>query len=437
MSDDSGDGARPLAAQQAERVFYTWSAQKAAVPLEIVSGAGARFQTADGARWFDLGSMTWNANLGHGHPRMRRALAAAAERGLLAYPTSVFPDKARAGQLLVDVAPPGMAKSFFCLSGAEANENAVKIARLVTGRRKIVARTRSYHGATLAMLSLSGDPRRERFEPGLPGVARMADPYCFRCPFSKEPSSCHHECAEDLETTLEREGPETVAAVILEGVVGANGVFVPPAGYWKKIRAICDRHGVLLIADEVLSGFGRTGRWFAVDHEGITPDLLTVAKGVTGGYAPGGAVVVTERIARHFDDEVLWCGLTSYAHPLTCAAIVAAIETLREERLVEHAAALGDWLGPRLATFAAARPYIGDVRGVGLLWAFELGAPGSRHEPASAATMARLAARLRAHHLHMHRRDNVLYFAPPLVIARDEIDEALVALGAALDEAHG
>ena len=434
--DDAGSAAPPLAAQQAERVFYTWSAQKAAVPLEIVSGAGARFQTADGARWFDLGSMTWNANLGHGHPRMRRALAAAAERGLLAYPTSVFPDKARAGQLLVEVAPRGMAKSFICLSGAEANENAVKMARLFTGRKKVIARTRSYHGATLAMLSLSGDPRREQFEPGLPGVVRMADPYCFRCPFGKQPSSCRHECADDLETVLEREGEGTVAAVILEGVVGANGVFVPPAGYWKKIRAICDRHGVMLIADEVLSGFGRTGRWFAVDHEDVTPDLLTVAKGVTGGYAPGGAVIVTERIARHFDDEVLSCGLTSYAHPLVCAAIVATIETLRDERLIEHAAALGDWLRPRLAAFAAGRPYIGDVRGVGLLWAFELCHPGARQEPAPAANMARVAARLRAHHLHMHKRDNIVYFAPPLVIAREEIEEALALLGAALDEAH-
>ncbi len=428
--------ARTLAARQSERVFYTWSAQKAAVPLEIVSGAGARFETADGARWFDLGSMTWNANLGHGHPRMRRALAVAAERGLLTYPTSVFPDKARAGELLVEVAPRGLAKSFICLSGAEANENAVKMARLFTGRNKVIARTRSYHGATLAMLSLSGDPRRERFEPGLPGVVRMADPYCFRCPFGKEPTSCHHECAEDLETVLAREGPETVAAVILEGVVGANGVFVPPAGYWKKIRAICDRHGVLLIADEVLSGFGRTGRWFAVDHEGVTPDLLTVAKGVTGGYAPGGAVIVTEAIARHFDDEVLWCGLTSYGHPLVCAAIVAAIETLRDERLVERASELGAWLGPRLQAFAGARPYVGDVRGVGLLWAFELCVAGAPRTPASSATMARLATALRARHLHMHKRENILYFAPPLVIARDEIEEALVALGAALDEAH-
>jgi taurine--2-oxoglutarate transaminase len=425
-----------LAERQRERVFYTWSAQKSALPLEIVSGAGARFQTADGARWFDLGSMTWNANLGHAHPRMQKALAEAAARGLLSYPTSVFPDKLRAGELLCAVAPPGLTKSFLCLSGAEANENAVKMARLFTGRKKIVARTRSYHGATLAMLSLSGDPRREVFEPGLPGVVRMADPYCFRCPFGKEPSSCAHECAEDLETALLREGPDSVAAVILEGIVGANGVFVPPPGYWKKIRAICDRHGVLLIADEVLSGFGRTGRWFAVDHDGVTPDLLTVAKGVTGGYAPGGAVLVTGPIARHFDDQVLWCGLTSYAHPLVCAAMVAAIETYRDERLIERAAELGDWLRPRLAELARRRDYIGEVRGLGLLWAFELCGPGGR-EPLPAAAMARLGARLRARHLHMHKRDNLLYLAPPLVISHAELEEALSEVGAALDEALG
>jgi taurine--2-oxoglutarate transaminase len=430
-----GDDATSLAARQRDRVFYTWSAQNSAVPLEIVAGAGARFETADGARWFDLGSMTWNANLGHGHPRMRAALAAAAERGLLAYPTSVFPDKVRAGELLVAVAPPGMAKAFICLSGAEANENAVKMARLYTGRKKVVARTRSYHGATLAMLSLSGDPRREKFEPAMPGVVRMADPYCFRCPFGKQPATCAHECAEDLETALRREDPETVAAVILEGIVGANGVFVPPPGYFKKIRAICDRYGVLLIADEVLSGFGRTGRWFAVDHDGVTPDLITVAKGVTGGYAPGGAVIASERVARHFDDEVLWCGLTSYAHPLVCAAIVAAIETLRDDKLIERAAELGGWLAPRLADFARARRTIGEVRGVGLLWAFELCVPGAPREPATPAAMARLAAALRARHLHMHKRDNLLYLAPPLVIERDELAEALVEVGAAMDEA--
>jgi len=420
--------------EQAARVFYTWSAQRTAVPLEIVEGQGARFSTADGARWFDLGSMTWNAILGHGHPRLRKALADAAARGTLAYPNSVFPAKARAGELLVEVAPPGMAKTFICLSGAEANENAVKMARLFTGRHKIVARTRSYHGATLAMLSLSGDPRREPFEPGLPGVVRMGDPYCFRCPFGKEPRTCHHECAEDLEAALMDEGPETVAAVILEGIVGANGVFTPPPGYWKKIRAICDRHGVLLIADEVLSGFGRTGRWFAVDHDGVTPDLMTVAKGVTAGYAPGGAVVVTERIARHFDDDVLWCGLTAYAHPLVCEAIVATIETLRDEQLVARAAALSTWLRPRLEALAAARPIVGEVRGLGLLWALELCQPGTR-QPLGGAALGRVAAALRRRHLHMHKRDNLIYIAPPLVITEAELHAALDEIGGALDEA--
>jgi taurine--2-oxoglutarate transaminase len=370
---------------------------------------------------------------------MKKALAEAAGRGLLVYPTAVFPAKARAAELLEEVTPKGLGKTFFCLSGAEANENAVKMARLFTGRKKIVARTRSYHGATLAMLSLSGDPRREPFEPGLPGVVRMGDPYCFRCPFGKEPTSCAHECAQDLETALLREGPETVAAVILEGIVGANGVFVPPAGYWKKIRAICDRYGILLIADEVLSGFGRTGRWFAVDHDGVAPDLLTMAKGLTGGYVPGGAVIVNERIARHFDDHTLVCGLTSYAHPLVCEAIVATIETLREEKLVERAAALGSFLGGRLADFARHRPVIAETRGLGLLWAFELCVPGPNGErtktPLPPPAMEKLSASLRKHHLHMHRRDNLLYLAPPLVIEEAELDAALDALGRAFDEA--
>ncbi len=432
--DGKGDHSVSLAARQKDRVFYTWSAQNAALPLEIIEGQGARFTTADGARWWDLGSMTWNAGLGHGHPRMREALAAAAQQGLLAYPTSVFPAKARAGELLAEVTPDGLTKSFLCLSGAEANENAVKMARMVTGRKKVVARTRSYHGATLAMLSLSGDPRRELFEPGLPGVARFGDPYCFRCPFDKDPATCAHECADDLEATLLSEGPDTVAAVIVEGVVGANGVFVPPRGYWKRLREICDRHGVLLIADEVLSGFGRTGRWFAVDHDGVTPDIMTMAKAITGGYAPGGAVIVSERIARHFDDHVLQCGLTSYAHPLVCAAIVAAIETYRDDGLIDRAASLGERLGARLADLARTRPQIAEVRGLGMLWALELCVPGTR-QPLPAPALAKVAATLRAHHLHLHKRDNLVYIAPPLVISAVELEEAVGALGRALDEA--
>jgi taurine--2-oxoglutarate transaminase len=423
-----------LVQRQGEHVFYTWTAQRDAQPLEIVAGKGARFDTADAKDWIDLGSITWNAHLGQGHPAMIRALTAAAARGIVPPPSGVFEDKARAGELLAEVAPRGMTKSFLCLSGAEANENAVKIARLVTGRKKVVARTKSYHGATLAMLSLSGDPRREKFEPALPGIVRMADPYCYRCAFGKTPDSCALECASDLATVVEREGPDTIAAVVLEGIVGANGVFTPPAGYFRRVREICDRHGILLIDDEVLSGFGRTGRWFAIDHDGVTPDLLTCAKGLTAGYAPGGAVLVDDRIAHHFDAEVLSCGLTSYAHPIVCAAIVAAITTLRDERLVDRAATLGAWLGGRLAELARGRVSIGEVRGVGLLWALELVEPGTRN-PVSAATAAKLARAIRARRLWMHKRDNLIYLAPPLVSSEADLDEGLQRLGTALDEA--
>jgi taurine---2-oxoglutarate transaminase len=422
-----------LVRRQGERVFYTWTAQKDAQPLTVIGGNGARFSTLDATDWIDLGSMTWNAHLGQQHPRMMQALAAEAGRGLVAPPTAVFETKARAGELLAEVTPAGLGKSFLCLSGAEANENAVKIARLVTGRRKVVARSRSYHGATLAMLSLSGDPRRDRFEPGLPGVVRMADPYCYRCPFGKKRESCAIECASDLETVLLREGPDTVAAVILEGAVGANGVFWPREGYFGRIREICDRHGVLLIDDEVLSGFGRTGRWFAIDHDGVSPDMLTCAKGLTAGYAPGGAVVVSERIARHFDDDVLVCGLTSYGHPLACAAMVAAIETYRSERLVDRAAALGAWLGNALRALARPRPFVGEVRGVGLLWALELVVPPGT-VPAPADRMTRLVRALRARHVWTHERNNWMFIAPPLVSAEADLAEGLERMGAALDE---
>jgi taurine---2-oxoglutarate transaminase len=406
-----------LAGRHKANVLFTWTAQRDAAPMEIVSGAGARFRTADGADWLDFGSMVWNASLGHGHAGMKKALVAAAERGLVALPSSVFPDKARAAELLLEVAPAGMrgGKVFLCLSGAEANENAVKMARLVTGRRKIIYRNRSYHGATLAMLSLSGDPRRAPFEPGLPGGVEWTDPYSADAG------------AGDLERVLAREDPKTVAAVLLEGIVGANGVYVPPTGYWTRVREVCDRHGVLLVADEVLSGFGRTGRWFAIDHDGVSPDLLTCAKGLTAGYAPGGATVVSPAIARHFDDHVLSCGLTAYAHPLTCAAIVAAIEAYRQEDLVSRAEALGGTLELQLRTLAETRPFVREVRGVGLLWALELDATPAR--------MKQVAEQLRARHLHLHKRDNMVFVAPPLVIEEADLKAGVKTLAAALDAA--
>jgi taurine---2-oxoglutarate transaminase len=415
-----------VGARQGQRLFYTWSAQRDAVPLAIVSGDGARFRTADGGEWIDFGSMVWNANLGHGHPAMRRALVEAAERGLLSMPASAFPDKLRAAESLLEVVPPPLAdgKVFICLSGAEANENAVKMARLATGRRKIVYRTRSYHGATLGMLSFSGDPRRKPFEPLLPDGVAWDDPYAV----APHPG--------DLEAVLAREGPETVAAVMLEGVVGANGVLVPPPGYFRRVRQLCDRFGVLFIADEVLSGFGRTGRWFGVDHDGVAPDLLTCAKGLTGGYAPGGAVVASARLARHFDDHVLSCGLTAYAHPLTCAAISAAIAAYRDGDLVRRASAAGESLAASLRGFASERGYVREVRGLGLLWALELDEPGAR-TPAGGARMQRLREALAARRLHLHKRDHMIFLAPPLVATDDDLAAGLARLGEALGEVFG
>jgi len=421
-----------LLERQRSHLFYTWTAQEKAAPLEVVGGQGPRFQTADGEWWWDLGSTTWNANLGHGHPVMRARLAEAAGRGLVAGPAAAFPDKARAGELLAEITPAGLSKSFICLSGAEANENAIKMARMVTGRHKVVARTRSYHGATLAMLSLSGDPRRDLFEPGLPGVLRLTDPYCYRCKYEKSPQTCQRECAQELEQVLLEADPSTVAAVIVEGVTGANGVFPAPSGYFQRLRQICDEHGVLLIADEVLSGFGRTGRWFGIDHEGVSPDILTCAKGLTGGYAPGGAVIVNQRVARHFEKSVLYCGLTTYAQPLVCAAICAAVDVYRQEGLVEKAAATGAWLAPRLQQLQESRPYVGEVRGVGLLWALEL--VGENRQPVSSAQMDALYASLKRRRVYTHRRDNLLYLAPPLVIEVGEMEECLTLVEQSLDE---
>ena len=409
-----------------EQFFFTWTAQRAAQSLEIVSGQGARFQTADGATWWDLGSTTWNATLGHGHAGMKAALERAAGLGFVAGPTAVFPDKRRAAELLLEVAP-GMAKVFFCLSGAEANENAIKMARLVTGRKKVVTRAHSYHGATFAMLELSGDPRRTPFFPVEPD--RMVDPYCFRCPMGKERATCAIECADDLERLVDGD----TAALLVEGVTGANGVFVWKPGYWKRLRQICDRHGVLLIADEVLSGFGRTGKWFAFDHDGVQPDLITCAKGLTAGYAPGGATLVSRRIAEHFDDHVLSAGLTTYGHPIVCSAIVGALEAYHQEKVVENAARVGEALSPLFGAAVAERAHVGEARGIGLLWALELVVPGTR-DPLGAEAMARVAAAIRTRRIHTFKRDNLVYYAPPLNITLADAQAALGELLAAIDE---
>jgi taurine--2-oxoglutarate transaminase len=326
--------------------------------------------------------------------------------------------------------------SFFTNSGAEANENAIKLARLATGRHKIIARYRSYHGATHGSISLTGDPRRWPNEPGMPGLVRMFDPYTYRCPAGL-PDPCP-VCtgAPHLEEILEYEGAHTVAAVFLETVTGTNGIIPPPDGYLQSVREVCDRHGILLVLDEVMAGFGRTGRWFACEHWDVVPDIITVAKGINSGYVPLGAMVIREHLREWVRSRYFPGGLTYAGHPLACASAVASIEAFREEGVVENAAEVGAYLGERLRGLAATHRSIGDVRGLGCFWGLELVKSRETREMLvpfnasgdAAAPVARMAKAALERGLYLMTHWNVVMVVPPLTITRDEVDEGIAIL---------
>ncbi|MEQ9073208.1 MAG: aminotransferase class III-fold pyridoxal phosphate-dependent enzyme [Sandaracinaceae bacterium] len=407
-----------------EPFFFTWSVQRDAKGLEIVGGEGAFFDTADGERWLDFGSLIYHANLGHGHGRMVEAIKAQADRLCLTMPKAIYPEKRALAQKLLELAGPEYGKVFFTLGGSEANENALKMARLFTGRHKTVSRYRSYHGASMGALSLTGDYRRPPLEPGLPGAVKMLDCYCDACPFGKTVDTCARECATQLDEILPMEA--NVAAVFLESVPGANGVLIPPDDYWPKVREACDRHGALLVADEVLCGFGRTGKWFGYQHWDVLPDMITVSKGLTGGYGVLGAVIVKRHVADFFEERTLLAGLTHYAHPLGVAAALEAIAVYEDEGLIERAAALGPKLLAALRELAASEPRVRHVRGLGLLAALELDADD--------ATLARLAGELAARRLYVHvrSREKTLVIAPPLCIQEESLHDGVRRIADAL-----
>jgi taurine--2-oxoglutarate transaminase len=343
-------------------------------------------------------------------------------------------------RLLAEVTPGDLQMSFFTNGGAEANENAVKLARLVTGRHKIIARYRSYHGATNGAVTLTGDPRRWDAEPGMPGVVRMFDPYTYRCP-AGHPDPCP-VCtgAPHLEEILQYEGAHTVAAVILETVTGTNGIIVPPDGYLQSIRETCDKHGILLIVDEVMAGFGRTGKWFAVDHWNVVPDIITMAKGINSGYVPLGAMSIREPLAEWVRDKYFAGGLTYSGHPLACAVGVASIGAFREEGIVEHVAEMRDVFRDALEGLAAKHPSIGEVRGLGCFWGLELVKSRETREPLvpfngtgeDAAPVTRLSKAALERGLYLMTHWNVVMVCPPLTITHDELEEGIAILDDAL-----
>lgn len=408
--------------------FFTWTAQESARPMEIVGGRGAFFETADGTRFLDLGALVYQVNAGHGHPRIIEAVREQASRLCVASPSAVYPEKIALAEELLALAPPGFSKVFFTLGGSDANENALKIARLATGRFKAVSRYRSYHGATFGALSLSGDYRRRALEPTLPGIFRVDDWECVRCPHGVRSPRCDHPPLTHIPRILAEEGD--VAAVFVESVVGANGVLIPPPGYMRRLREACDRTGALLVCDEVLSGFGRTGRWLALEHfDGVVPDMITLGKALTSGYGTLGAVLVHERVAAHFEKNPLLAGLTHYAHPLGVAAALAAIRVYREERLVERAAALHVVLRQALDRLGAKVPHaVRQSRSIGLLAAIELSFDAARWKALEAGLHRR---RVWA---HVNARASCLLLSPPLCIEEDDLQEGVLRVEAAIEE---
>src|SRR5438067_1486215 len=372
---------RQIVQDAKDYVLYSWSVQNAINPIAVERAEGRYFYAYDGERYLDFASQLVNVSIGHSHPKIVQAIKDQAERLATIGPPMATESRSRLGKLLAEVTPGDLQMSFFTNGGAEANENAIKLARWYTGRHKIIARYRSYHGATGGAITLTGDPRRWAAEPGLPGVVRMFDPYTYRCP-AGHPDPCP-VCtgAPHLEEILQYEGASTVAAVILETVTGTNGVIVPPDGYLQSIRETCDRPGILLIADEVMAGFGRTGKWFGVENCDVFPDILTVAKGINSGYVPLGAMVVREPIAAWVRDKFFAGGLTYSGHPLACASAVASFEAFRDEGIVENAAAMGSAFDEQLQGLGARDPSVGAVRGLGCFWGIELVKDRDTREP--------------------------------------------------------
>lgn len=405
--------------------MYEWSAQSAVDPIPVARAKGICFWTPEGKRFIDFNSQLMCVNIGHGDERVVRAIAEQASTLPYANPFMATEVRARLGAKLAEIAPGDIDVFFFTNGGADANENAIRIARLVTGRHKIAARYRSYHGGTAGSLTLTGDPRRWVIEPGLPGVIRIPDFYHGL----QRRSDTADEVLARTEEVLQLEGPHTIAAIIVEPVTGTNGILVPPDGYLQGLRALCDKHGILLIADEVMSGFGRTGEWFAINHWNVEPDLITMAKGLTSAYVQLGAVGMRRSIADHFQKNVFYGGLTYNSHPLACAAALATLDVYEEDGLIENARRMGVVMRGLLEDLARRHPSVGATRSIGLFGIVELVRNAETREPmapfnGTSAEMQALSKFFREEGLYTFVRWNTFFTNPPLTITEPELREA-------------
>jgi taurine---2-oxoglutarate transaminase len=417
-----------------KHTLYEWSAQSKVDPIPVAKAKGIYFWTPEGKRFIDFNSQLMSVNIGHGDERVINAIKEQAATLCYANPFMATEPRARLGAKLAEITPGDIDTFFFTNGGAEANENAIKLARFFTGRHKIIARYRSYHGATAGSISLTGDPRRWAAEPGIPGVVRVLDPYhgIERGWESTEASLAM------IEETIQLEGPHTIAAFILETVVGTNGILIPPDGYMQGVRKLCDKYGILMIADEVMAGFGRTGEWFAIDHWKVVPDLISMAKGLTSSYLPLGAVGMRHHIAQHFQDKVFYGGLTYNSHPMGCAAALATISVYEEDGLIDNAKKMGAVMNRLGKEMQAKHRSVGDYRNIGLFGIFELVRNRQTRQPmapfnSASDEMAALGKFFREQGLYTLVRWNTFFTNPPLSINEEQLSEAFAIIDKGLE----
>jgi taurine--2-oxoglutarate transaminase len=410
-------------------------------PISVERGEGVYLYDTEGKKYIDFSSGLMNVNIGHGDQRVTDAVVKQMQKISYVTPSCVTEVRGELGKKIAEITTGNLNKTLFTVCGATAIDNAIKLARLYTGRHKIIARYRAFHGASYGGLSAGGDPRKLPADSQqAPNFIHVEDPYCYRCPFGQKVESCQRECVQHIERIIEFEGAENVAAILMEGESGSSGCIKYPADYLPKLRAICDKHGILLIADEVMSGFGRTGKWFGVDNFGVVPDIIATAKGLTAGYIPMGALIVSDKIAAHYNDKPLMLGLTYSAHAVACAAGLAVLNIYQSDKLIENAAEMGKYIEQQVAEMMKKHPSIGDFRNTGLLGCIELVKNRETKEPMAPfnakpdqmAIMNKVAAKIKELGMYTFVRWNYIFVAPPLCVTKAEIDEGLAIISQAI-----
>ncbi len=420
---------------------FSWSKQKGLDPICVQRAEGVYLYDYNGKRYLDFSSGLMNANIGHGDQRVTDAVVRQMQQVAFATPSCATQVRGELGKKLAEICPGNLNKAFFTVCGASAVENAIKLARLYTGRHKIITRYRSFHGASYGSMSAGGDPRKLPSDSQqVPNMIHVEDPYCYRCPWSQEPTSCKLECISHIERVINFEGPQNIAAIMMEGESGTSGCIKYPKNYWKQLRELCDKHGILLIADEVLSGFGRTGQWFGFQNYGVVPDMICMAKGLTSGYLPFGCLMVTDTIAAKYDNDPIMIGLTYSGHATACAAALEVVKIYETDNLIENAAKMGEYVNQCVENLKRKHPSIGDFRNTGLLGCMEIVKNRKTKEPmapfnapASAMkVMNEVSAKLKELGMHTFTRWNYIFIAPPLIITEEQIDEGMAIISEAL-----